>query len=163
MMFIKSQNGSWGKAVEAHCLGFWEQGWAMPETALQGSVPRWQEDEWEALTVFSILFFYDPYKRDWCWQHPGGASMTQLSRHCLQLKASESRNEKQVEGGGEPSRSSHLQPSLAKRAGPIADHRDAEEGEAMTEGTAGHLPPRAAGLQAIGHALRGVEEKPGVS
>ncbi|PKU37912.1 hypothetical protein llap_11782 [Limosa lapponica baueri] len=31
----------------------------------------------------------------------------------------------------------------------------------MTEGTAGHLPPRAAGLQAILHALHGVEEKPG--
>lgn len=29
--------------------------------------------------------------------------MTQLLRHRLQLKASESRNEKQVEGGGEPS------------------------------------------------------------
>lgn len=49
MMLIKSQNGSWGRAVEAHCLGFWERGWAKPETALQGSVPRWQEDKWEAL------------------------------------------------------------------------------------------------------------------
>lgn len=69
--------------------------------------------------------------------------MTQLSRHCLQLKASESRNEKQVEGGGgEPSRSAHLQPSLARRAEPIADHRGKEEGEVMTEGAAGHLPPR---------------------
>jgi len=38
-----------------------------------------------------------------------------------------------------------------------------EEGEAMTEGTASHLPPRAAGLQAILHALRGVEAKPGAS
>lgn len=88
--------------------------------------------------------------------------MTQLSRHCLRLKASESRNEKQV-GGGEPSWSAHLQPSLAKQAGPIADHRDMEEGEAITEGTAGHRPPRAAGLQAILHALHGVGEKPGVS
>lgn len=88
--------------------------------------------------------------------------MTQLSRHCLRLKASESRNEKQVEGGGELSWSAHLQPSLAKWAGPTADRRDRKEGEAMTEGTAGHLSPRAAGLQAILHALRGVEEKPGV-
>lgn len=54
MMFIESQSSSWGRAVESHCLGFWEQGWAKPETALQGSVPRWQEDEWEALRVFSI-------------------------------------------------------------------------------------------------------------
>lgn len=38
-----------------------------------------------------------------------------------------------------------------------------EEGEAITEGTAGHRPPRAAGLQAILHALHGVGEKPGVS
>lgn len=84
-------------------------------------------------------------------------SVTQLSRHCLRLKASESRNEKQVEGGGEPSRSAHLQPSLPEQEEPIADHRDTEEGEAMTEGTAGHLPPRAAGLQALLHASRGVE------
>lgn len=68
--------------------------------------------------------------------------MTQLSRHCLQLKASESRNEKQVEGGGEPSRSAHLQPSLSRRVEPIADRRGKEEGEVMTEGAAGHLPPR---------------------
>lgn len=54
MMFIESQSSSWGRAVESHCLGFWEQGWAKPETALQGLVPRWQEDEWEALRVFSI-------------------------------------------------------------------------------------------------------------
>lgn len=54
MMFIESQNSSWGRAVESHCLGFREQGWAKPETALQDLVPRWQEDEWEALRVFSI-------------------------------------------------------------------------------------------------------------
>lgn len=89
--------------------------------------------------------------------------MTQLSRHCLRLKASESRNEKQVEGGGEPSWSAHLQPSLAKQTGPIAVHKDMEVGEAITEGMAGHLPPKAAGLQAILHTLHGVEEKPGVS
>lgn len=54
MMFIESQSSSWGRAVESHGLGFWERGWAKPETALQGSVPRWQEDKWEALRVFSI-------------------------------------------------------------------------------------------------------------
>lgn len=54
MMFIEPQSGSWGRAVESHCLGFWEQGWPKPGTALQGSVPCWQEDEWEALRVFSV-------------------------------------------------------------------------------------------------------------
>lgn len=83
--------------------------------------------------------------------------MTQLSRHCLRLKASESRNEKQVEGGGEPSRSAHLQPSLPEQAGPIAGHRDTGEGEAMTEGTAGHPSLRAAGLQALLHISCDVE------
>ena len=82
--------------------------------------------------------------------------MTQLSRHCLRLRASESRNEKQVEGGGEPSPSAHLQPSLPEQAGPIAGQRDTGEREAMTEGMAGHLPPRAAGLQTL-HTSRGVE------
>lgn len=43
---------------------------------------------------------------------------------------------------------------------PIADHGGEEEGEAMTEGAAGHLAPRAASIL---HALCGVEEKPGVS
>lgn len=83
--------------------------------------------------------------------------MTQLSRHCLRLRASESRNEKQVEGGGEPCPSAHLQPSLPEQAGPTADHRDTGEGEAVTEGAAGHLPPRAAGLQALLHISHGVE------
>lgn len=143
MIFIKLQSSSWGRTVEAPVLGILRASLGKARDRTAGLGPRWQEDECEALTVLSVSLFYDPYKRDWCWQHPGGVSMTQLSRHCLQLKASESRNEKQVEGGGEPSRGAHLQPSLAKRAETTAaDHRGKEEGEAMTEGAAGHLPPR---------------------
>lgn len=43
---------------------------------------------------------------------------------------------------------------------PIADHGGEEEGEATTEGAAGHLAPM---LASILRALYGVEDKPGVS
>lgn len=54
VMFIESQRGSWGRTVESHCWRFWEQGWPKPGTALQGWVPCWQEDGWEALRASSV-------------------------------------------------------------------------------------------------------------